>query len=181
MLTFTDSPPCARSARASHLADDGVIVHKEGEYEVARFADGTIRWAFANTAPGFAWVSTGSVAPLNQWTHVSVTYDQGTVKTYANGSLVHTYNGAGEIGDALPAQNDLRIGGRQLASHNFHGRIDEVRVYSRALTASEVGALANTAAAVEAMVSGHSWLVTDQFGTPACGGREWKSGGGEAA
>jgi hypothetical protein len=32
----------------------GIIVNKEGEYEIARFADGTIQWAFANTNPG--WV-----------------------------------------------------------------------------------------------------------------------------
>ena len=39
-------------------ADGGIILNREGEYEIARFADGTIQWAFANTAPGFAWVST---------------------------------------------------------------------------------------------------------------------------
>jgi hypothetical protein len=30
----------------------GVIMAKEGEYEVAHFADGTVQWAFANTNPG---------------------------------------------------------------------------------------------------------------------------------
>src|SRR5215213_2642355 len=110
----------------------GVIINKEGEYEVARFSDGTIQWAFANTNPGWNWVNSGSVAPLNQWTHVAVTYDSGTVKTYINGSLTHSYSGAGAIGDVDGSQNDFRVGGRQSTSHNFQGRIDEVRVYNRA-------------------------------------------------
>lgn len=60
----------------------GIIINKEGEYEIGRFADGTIRWAFANTNPGWSWINTGSVAPLNQWTHVAVVYESGVVNTF---------------------------------------------------------------------------------------------------
>ena len=63
----------------SHPFAGGMIVNKEGEYEVARFTDGTIAWAFANTNPGWNWHLTSYVAPLNQWTHVAVVYDGGTV------------------------------------------------------------------------------------------------------
>lgn len=119
----------------------GVVLSKEGEYEMARYPDGTIRWAFANTNPGWNWVNTGYVAPLNQWTHVAVTYDNGVVKTYANGRLVHTYNGSGSIVDVDSSQNDFRVGGRQAGPQNFQGCLDDVRVYGRALSAAEVGAL----------------------------------------
>ncbi|PYK96823.1 MAG: hypothetical protein DME19_18415, partial [Verrucomicrobia bacterium] len=115
----------------------GVIINREGEYEVARFADGTIRWAFANANPGWSYINTGFVAPLYQWTHVCVVYDNGTVNTYANGQLVHTYNGSGPIGDAFSAMNDFRIGGRQEEAQFFRGLIDEVAVFSRALTTAE--------------------------------------------
>jgi len=30
----------------------GVVVGKEGEYMLARYPDGSIRWAFANNSPG---------------------------------------------------------------------------------------------------------------------------------
>jgi len=99
------------------------------------------------------------VAPLNQWTHVAVTYSNGTIKTYANGSLVHTHNGSGTIGDAITGQNDFRIGGRQVISQHFQGRIDEVRVYNRAVSGDEVAVLQNLAANIK-------WLVADQLGTP---------------
>lgn len=123
----------------------GVVLSKEGEYEMARYLDGTIRWAFANTNPGWDWVNTGFVAPLNQWTHVAVTYSNGVVKTYANGQLVHIYNGSGSIADVDSSQNDFRVGGRQAGPQNFQGRLDDVRVYGRALSAAEVGALVGAA------------------------------------
>jgi YD repeat-containing protein len=125
----------------------GIVVNKEGEYEIARFPDGTIQWAFANQSPGWNWVNTGHVAPPNRWTHVAVTYEGGAVKTYADGRLVHTYAGSGGIGDALPAQNDFRVGGRQLMSQHFQGRLDDVRVYNRALSAAEVESLVASAPA----------------------------------
>ena len=125
----------------------GIIVNKEGEYEVARFADGTIQWAFANTTPGWAFINTGFVASLNTWTHIGVVYDSGTIRTYANGNLVHTFNGAGSIGD-VHAENDFRIGGRQVLSQHFEGRIDEVAIYNLALNQSEVQDLMNNPVSV---------------------------------
>ncbi|MFM6408660.1 MAG: LamG-like jellyroll fold domain-containing protein, partial [Microcystis sp.] len=74
-------------------ADGGIIVNREGEYEVAVWSDGTIRWAFANSNPGWNWINTGYTISTNQWTHIAVSYDKGLIKTYANGSLVHTYDG----------------------------------------------------------------------------------------
>jgi len=147
----------------SHATCGGIIVNKEGEYELARFTDGTIQWAFANTNPGWNWVNTGYVAPLNQWTHVAVTYDGGIVKTYINGTLFHTYTGTGAIGDVDNSQNDFRVGGRQVTSHNFRGRIDEVRVYNRALSASEVTTLSSGASSSSTQIN---WLVPDHLGTP---------------
>jgi RHS repeat-associated protein len=143
--------------------EGGVILNKEGEYELARFADGTIQLAFANTNPGWNWINTGYVAPLNQWTHVAVTYDNGVVKTYANGTLAHTYSGSGSIGDILTSQNDFRIGGRQGVAQNFQGRIDEVRVYNRALSPTEVATLPSGLSSGGAQIQ---WLITDHLGTP---------------
>ncbi len=122
----------------------GIIVNKENEYEVARWSDGSIQWAFANTAPGFAWINTGAKAPTNVWTHIAVTYTNGIVKTYTNGALAQTYNGSGAI---VAAANDFRIGGRQSTSQYFQGLIDEVSVYNRALDSTEVAGLFNAGSA----------------------------------
>ena len=120
---------------------DGIILNKEGEYEVARFADNTIRWAIANSSPGWTWVDTGYKAWPNEWTHVTLVYDNGTVKTYGNGILVHTYNGSGAVGDVDPSLNEFWVGARQAGGGFFQGRIDEVRYYNKVLTATEVQGL----------------------------------------
>lgn len=117
---------------------EGIIANREGEYEIARASDGTIQWAFANTDPGWTWVDTGNLVPQNSWTHVAVTYDNGPITTYANGVQVHQYPGAGTIGDTEPTFNDFRVGNRQAFPDPFKGRIDELKVYNRALSASEM-------------------------------------------
>jgi hypothetical protein len=121
----------------------GVIVSKEAEYEMARFPDGSIQCAFANSVPGWNWINTGYVAPLNEWTHVVITYDGTQVSTYANGKQVGgPIPASGPIGSADPNDHDFRIGGRQLIAQFFQGLIDEVKIFNRALTAEEVAFLA---------------------------------------
>lgn len=120
----------------------GVIVNKEGEYEMA-VMDGTIQLAFANEAPGWDWINTGYSPPLNQWSHVAVTYQSGAIATYVNGSQVHSYPGSGDIGDVAAWMNTFRIGGREWAQQFFTGSIDDVQIWNRALSAGEISALAN--------------------------------------
>src|SRR5262249_14425456 len=128
-------------------ADTGqnqIILNKEGEYEIARMADSTLGWSFASAAPGWGWTSTGVVIPLNQWTHVAATYNNGAVSIYINGNLVQTAAGAGPIGDADPAFNDLTIGGHESATdQRFDGFIDDVRVWSTARSQAEIQAAMN--------------------------------------
>lgn len=137
--TFTIEAWIRPTAAGTGGAGGGIIVNKEGEYEIARFADGTIRWAFANSNPGWTWIDTGYVAALDEWTHVAVSYDNGTVRTYANGTLVHTYEGAGALGD-VDGRNDFRVGAREGAEQGFIGLIDEVRVWNVARTGAQIAA-----------------------------------------
>ena len=86
---------------------------------------------------------TGTAAlPLNTWTHVAATYDATTLKLYVNGVLVSSGAIAGNM--ILPSNNPLRIGGNLAWGEYFAGMIDEVRVYSRVLTAAEIGSDMNT-------------------------------------
>ena len=107
---------------------NGVIINKENEYEIARFPDGSIQWAFQNTIPGWAWVNTGIIAPLNQWSRIGISYDNGKVRAYLNGNQVgNTYNGAGIISYK---GSDFRIGGRRDYAQFFQGNLAEVRVWN---------------------------------------------------
>jgi Concanavalin A-like lectin/glucanases superfamily len=122
---------------------NGIIANREGEYEFARNPDpdGDIWWAFANTDPGWVGISTGFVAPLASWTHIAITYDNGLITTYGNGVQVHQFQGSGAIGDVAPTLNDFRIGNRQDFPWPFAGIIDELKIYNRVLSSSEVAAI----------------------------------------
>ena len=78
-------------------------------------------------------VASPSSVPANEWTHEAITFDGTNLRLYLNGTLVATQAAA------LPAAGVaglLEIGCS--ASGHFLGRIDEVRIYNRALNGEEV-------------------------------------------
>jgi hypothetical protein len=74
---------------------------------------------------------------VNAWTYETLTYDGATLRLYVNGVQVSTRATTGVVQSST---NPLWIGGNQPYGEFFQGLIDEVRVYNRALTASEVNA-----------------------------------------
>jgi hypothetical protein len=79
--------------------------------------------------------------PPDVWTHLAATYDGATVRLYVNGTLVRSTAASGAI---VAGTGALRIGGNSIRGEWFRGYIDEVRVYSRALTAAEIANDMNT-------------------------------------
>jgi hypothetical protein len=78
---------------------------------------------------------------LNAWTHVAGTYDGAAARIYVNGTQVATLN----VANALVASNGtLRIGGNSIWAEWFAGKIDDVRIYDKALTAAQIQADMNT-------------------------------------
>jgi beta-lactam-binding protein with PASTA domain len=80
--------------------------------------------------------------PLNTWTHIATTYDGTVQRFYVNGVLVGTANPivAPSLNTIVQSNGALRIGGNASSTGEFfQGLIDEVRVYNRALSASEIG------------------------------------------
>lgn len=80
-------------------------------------------------------VTSSEPLPKKAWSHVALTYDGKNVRLYVNGQLVGT--------DTVPApqitEGELQIGGSAEHGDYFDGRIDEVHIYNRALSASELG------------------------------------------
>jgi hypothetical protein len=69
------------------------------------------------------------------WTHVAETYNGSKERLYVNGALVSSILAPGP----LPTSNGpLRLGGDSLWKEFFKGLIDEVRVYNRPLSSSEI-------------------------------------------
>ncbi|HYE65935.1 MAG TPA: DUF4038 domain-containing protein [Pyrinomonadaceae bacterium] len=82
--------------------------------------------------------------PLNQWSHVTLTYGDGRVNAYLNGELVGSVAASGTITNVLNATECPMIGNEPLrclvqeGSFGWHGAIDELEIFSRALSAIEI-------------------------------------------
>jgi fibronectin type 3 domain-containing protein len=84
--------------------------------------------------------------PLDTWTHVAATYDGATLRLYVDGTLAASVAATGSITTSTGA---LRIGGNNLWGEYFQGLIDEVRIYNRALSQSELQTDMTTGAATD--------------------------------
>jgi hypothetical protein len=79
-----------------------------------------------------------------QWHYAVVTYDGSAIRLYIDGSQVATKSTSGATPDNTGTQ-PLRIGANSLALNQyFTGSIDEVRVWNRAVTSSEVSSQYNS-------------------------------------
>jgi concanavalin A-like lectin/glucanase superfamily protein len=95
---------------------------------------------FANTGVDRI-VRAGNPLPTGVWTHLAATYDGATFRLYVNGAQL----------DSIPLTESmvvgtgpLRLGGNGVWGEWFSGLIDDVRVYSRALSAAEIATDLNT-------------------------------------
>ncbi|HEY7292623.1 MAG TPA: fibronectin type III domain-containing protein [Vicinamibacterales bacterium] len=76
-----------------------------------------------------------SALPVNTWTFLAATYDGTTLRFYVNGTQAASQTKSGSI---LTSGNPLQIGGDSIYGQFFSGMIDEVRVYSVALSAGQI-------------------------------------------
>ncbi|HTH47995.1 MAG TPA: LamG domain-containing protein, partial [Candidatus Limnocylindria bacterium] len=91
-----------------------------------------------------------NVIATNVWSFVAVTFNQsnGDAKLYLNGSLIGTHN----FGTGIIPKTDTRLqigqrvdyaGGDAAAGSHFYGLIDEVEIFNRVLSASELLSIYN--------------------------------------
>jgi len=109
------------------------------------FDNGSCRW-LVNTTSGYARLH-GAPAPAGQWIHLAGTYDGAVARLYVNGVEQLSAPHSGQM--AVPDRPVL-IGGNAntatgAATDLFAGRIDDVRLYGRALNAAEIQALYGSA------------------------------------
>jgi len=83
----------------------------------------------------------GPVLKAKVWTHLAGTYDGSSLRLYINGIEAANLVQAGPI---ATSSGPLRIGGNSIWGEFFKGRIDEVRVYNRALKSGEIQVDMNT-------------------------------------
>jgi hypothetical protein len=131
---------------SSHVGSFDPIVKKAGEgldqshgYALEFLGNDVVFWVYLSG--GAAWqASTSAFVPFGTWTHVAGVYDGSAIRLYVNGALAGSPTFV--AGSIVRSKNPLNIG-RDPANPDrlYHGLIDEVSLYNRALTADEIHAI----------------------------------------
>ena len=103
----------------------------------------------------------------NSWQHVVVTANAGVVTFYVNGT---SYDGGSGLAAPLSYSGAAIIGNRSTGADPFAGKIDETRVYNRALSSDEVAQLyrLNAPTGTDTSLKGYwSFNGKDMSGTSA--------------
>ena len=136
-------------------AADGSIVASMGENPIGSgwglfVRDGKLWWHMSQRWSDLSMrlASKRSIQP-GRWQHVLLTYDgkrkAGGVRMYIDGQEQEFDILFNNLDWPSKSNQSLKVGGGGGLDNRFRGRIDEVRVYGRALPAAEARALASTA------------------------------------
>ncbi|MDG9926319.1 MULTISPECIES: DUF6701 domain-containing protein [unclassified Pseudomonas] len=116
------------------------ILSKDENYEFHLNPNGTINWWWQTTGPAATreFNSTGTLT-AGQWSHVLIRHAPGDQRIYINGSLAGQ---ASFSGTPVVNGDPLQLGADQgLAGRYFDGDLDELRIYSTALTQAQITTL----------------------------------------
>jgi hypothetical protein len=145
----TDRFTVAAIVRYTGVENDGTngrweVLEKANAYWLNIRTDGRVRVGgfFGSCTSSGAWKFLDSAQPIptSTWTHVAGTYNGSTLKVWINGVLSASRSVAGRT---CSNNEPLAIGAKNLPSKGlleafWDGQLDEVRIYNRALYASEI-------------------------------------------
>ncbi|TXG34496.1 choice-of-anchor D domain-containing protein [Seonamhaeicola maritimus] len=117
-----------RSNGANTNGDDRIIMGQDDFYLRINNSDNTVSAIIEGTT------LTSSTAITNgRWTHIAVTTESGNSVLYINGISEDTDSSGG-----ITSASNLMIGRSSANDKHYHGYIDELRVFDKALTADEL-------------------------------------------
>lgn len=139
--------PSSHGTDSSGIFGNTIISNADGDGFALRLRNGVIQ-ADLRLTSGNVLQTFGSALPLNQFSHVAITYDGTNVRAFLNG--VQTGSNVPATGTIRNTTNNgicLMIGndpGLPCVTTNdgfdFHGLIDEAAIYNRALLPTEIRA-----------------------------------------
>jgi hypothetical protein len=139
-LSMTQQVTVSAWVRPNSSIATKAIVVKDGSYRLVTDGSGNPICQVNNGSWQTAATSSTALS-LSVWQHVVCIFDGTTQSIYINGALKGSSDATVSIADSA---NALRIGSDSGGTYgDYNGRIDSVRVYNKALQASEVTTLYN--------------------------------------
>jgi hypothetical protein len=126
-----------RTMMVKEKPDTGLAYGMFSSSDLGRPSGNVFTTAERNTSPTAALSTT-------QWTHLTVTYNGSSLIVYVNGVAASTRALPGPLTTTTGA---LRLGGSSVWGEWFSGRMDDVRIYDKALGATQIQTDMNTAVA----------------------------------
>jgi hypothetical protein len=136
----------------AYSANDGVAVFgKDNPYGSRQYLVGMGKsgssWIFRahiGLPDGLHYFDGSTTVQTQTWYHVAMTYDGSYLKLYVNGSL----DGSASLSGAITTSSEkLLIGGSVPGPWDLNGLVDELSVYNRALSQTEIQTIYNAGAA----------------------------------
>jgi len=132
IMAWTNMAPGSSGEMA--IVSKGTWAANDLPYELTQTAGGVIYWQFYNDA-GRDTCSPNS-PPVDEWHHIAGTYDGQIFKAYIDGEFAEEWEYAGTMPENTAS---VTIGKRSKAAGCFFtGMIDEVIIFSRALSMDEI-------------------------------------------
>ena len=129
-------------------SEENMIMDNEESYEF-RISNGDVCFAIRAEGSDWYWIRSEAKVTIGTWQHVAVTYDGTCVRTYIDGESKDVVEYP--HGHILPSELPFSIGAGLKYDNTkegwkwdypFHGSLDEVAVFSFALTEDEIAAMA---------------------------------------
>ncbi len=127
-----------------HSFEIGPIVKKIRRthgYRINLTGTGAVHFLLRRYGQSKEVISTTRV-PLNKWTHVAARFDGSQMRIFINGTIDTATIAATNADAPLATTAPVLIGGDP-SRHDFHGYLDDVSIYNRALSDSEIADLVN--------------------------------------
>jgi Tfp pilus assembly protein PilV len=130
-------------AKTATLSQNHVIVSKKCDSSTNGFSFSEfysqLEFEYGSKGAGSYAYSSSGVLSANTWQHVVVTFDGTNIKFYVNG--VDAGSSVVTPTSVQPNSSTLYVGAYPCGGYYFNGNLDNVRVFSRALSSTEVASL----------------------------------------
>ena len=144
----TDALSLCAWINPSQVSEGNIISSYEGGGAGLHILSGNIYFQIYSS--GYTGVSGGNIS-TNTWYYVVGTYDNSKLRIYINGELKGEVSKTGNITYNINTPWSIAVNpsGTSDGGEHFYGKLSDVRIYSTALSASDIKELYNTSASVD--------------------------------